>query len=147
MPLRQVTPQSQINKHLEQEIQKREKKIIKSLNYIGMTCIAEARNNGNYIDQTGNLRSSIGYAILKNGTPIKTLGFQKVKKGDEGLKKGENLIKSVAYEFGSGYVLIVVAGMNYAAYVETKRNVISSSEILAKQLAENILTKLGFTKR
>lgn len=147
MPAKRITPKSQIDKHLESEIKKREQKLIRVLNYIGMTCISEARNSGDYIDRTGNLRSSIGYAILNNGKIEKISSFQTIKKGTKGKEKGNEIIKNISSDFNYGIILIVVAGMNYAAYVETKRNVLSSSELYAKQQAQIILTRLGFIKK
>ena len=40
---------------------------IKAFIYVGEACLKEARLNGNYTDRTGNLRNSIGYAVLFNG--------------------------------------------------------------------------------
>ena len=37
---------------------------IKAFIYVGEACLKEARLNGNYTDRTGNLRNSIGYAVL-----------------------------------------------------------------------------------
>lgn len=147
MPIRQKTPQSQVNQYLENQLKQRERVFINVLERIGQECITEARNNGNYIDQTGNLRSSIGYAIFNNGKIISSSSFESIKNGKEGQKQGRDLVKSLVSEFNQNIVLIVVAGMNYAAYVETKRNVISSSELLAKQQAKIILEKLGFVKK
>ena len=39
---------------------------IKAFIYVGEACLKEARLNGNYTDRTGNLRNSIGYAVLFN---------------------------------------------------------------------------------
>lgn len=147
MPIRQKTPQSQVNQYLENQLKQRERVFINVLERIGQECIIEARNNGNYTDQTGNLRSSIGYAIFNNGKIISSSSFESIKNGKEGQKQGRDLVKSLVSEFNQNIVLVVVAGMNYAAYVETKRNVISSSELLAKQQAKIILEKLGFVKK
>ena len=67
MPIQQKTPQSQVNQYLENQLKQRERVFINVLERIGQECIIEACNNGNYTDQTGNLRSSIGYAIFNNG--------------------------------------------------------------------------------
>lgn len=147
MGMRQITPQKEVNAYLEAEIEKREKVVINVLNRVGMECVNEARNNGSYLDQTGNLRSSIGYAILKDGMIYKKSDFTQVKQGGEGRKSGSQFIQEIASEFRSGLVLIVVAGMEYAAYVETKRNVLSSSELLASRLVPLLLGQLGFSKR
>ena len=51
-------------------------------------------------------------------------------------------------ENSKGIVLIVVAGMNYARYVEKMGlNVLDSSEMLAKKLVPRMLKDLGFKRR
>lgn len=147
MPIKQITPQNKIDRYLAEEVAKREKVFIDALARIGEECVTEARENGDYLDQTGNLRSSIGYAIIKNGQVIVSSSFESVRQGSVGQNQGRKLIQSLIPEFGRNIVLVVVAGMNYAAYVETKRNVISSSELLAKQRARTILEQLGFKRK
>lgn len=43
---------------------------ILAMKRLGEMCVENARMNGNYMDQTGNLRSSVGYAVFKDGTLI-----------------------------------------------------------------------------
>jgi len=92
--------------------------VIKALHYIGQEFIIRAREGGNYRNWTGNLRSSIGYAIFENG---KELGsqFEMYKKDKDG--KGVNAGIALAKEKVSkkGIALIVTAGMDYAIYVES----------------------------
>lgn len=147
MPIKQITPQNKIDRYLAEEVAKREKVFIDALARIGEECITEARENGDYLDQTGNLRSSIGYAIIKNGRIVSSSSFDAVNNAKEGKGQSKKLISDLLPEFSQGIALIVVAGMNYAAYVETKRNVISSSELLAKQRARAILEQLGFKRK
>lgn len=148
MALKRNTSQREIDQHLQNEIAKAEEKLVKALHRVGMECLTEARNQGEYIDQTGNLRSSIGYVILKDGMLIDTSDFAKVKDGGEGQRIGKIRLTELSQKFPNGYVLIMVAGMNYAAYVEAKgRNVLSSSELLAKKTISVLLQKLGFSKR
>lgn len=45
---------------------------IKRLQYLGEICLNEARMNGNYQYQTGNLRSSIGYTVFVDGVAVHT---------------------------------------------------------------------------
>lgn len=119
--------------------------VITVLNYVGLECIKEARQNGKYIDRTGNLRSSIGYVVLENGKPLKKGGFQKVlNTATEAKSKSDNLIESLSATYKTGLVLIVVAGMDYAVYVEAKGyNVLNSAETLAKKLVPQMLKELG----
>lgn len=79
-----------------------------------------ARESGNYKDQTGNLRSSIGYVIVQDGSVIMT-NFQKSGSGTEGEKGVENggrIANEIASTYTNGSVLIGVAGMTYALAVE-----------------------------
>ncbi|GIM52044.1 hypothetical protein CAPN004_10740 [Capnocytophaga cynodegmi] len=147
MPIKQITPQNKIDRYLAEEVAKREKVFIDALTRIGEECVIEARENGDYLNQTGNLRSSIGYAIIKNGRIVSSSSFDAVNNAKEGKGQSKKLINDLLSEFSQGIALIVVAGMNYAAYVETKRNVISSSELLAKQRARTILEQLGFKRK
>ena len=94
-----------------------------------------------FTDRTGNLRSSIGYVVCKDGQPI-NLAFEAVKGGHEGVHTGQRLAMEIAKQHTEGYTLIVVAGMNYAVHVESKgRDVLTSAEkeaekLLARELAD-----------
>lgn len=84
-----------------------------------------------YTDQTGSLRSSTGYSVAKDGK-IVTTSFQAVKGATEGVQKGKALCEQLAKKYPKGYALIVVSGMNYAVYVESKgRDVLTSAEAAA----------------
>ena len=122
------------------------KVIINTFCYVGEQCIVEARDNGDYTDQTGNLRSSIGYAVLWNGKIIQKECADKVKNGDEGTSKGEKFLPDrIKKAQKKGVVLIVTAGMNYAEYVEAKGyNVLTSAELKAGPMIKSILTQIGF---
>lgn len=146
---RQITPQRQVDMYLQQQLQRRELALLNAFAYVGEACVKEARENGSYIDQTGNLRSSIGYVILRDGVIMNQSSFEQVKgksgDGKEGAGKGEKFMKKLISEYRKGLVLIVVAGMEYSAYVEAKNyNVLTSAEIMAQQMVPLILRKLGF---
>lgn len=70
-----------------------------------------------FTDRSHNLRSSIGYVLYKDGEKISSY-FE--GKGEEGTEKGENYAADVAGKYPEGYVLVLAAGMHYAAYVEAK---------------------------
>lgn len=111
-------------------IDRAEEQILKHLSAAGEKFVATARKSGNYNDQTGNLRSSIGYIIVKDGDVISE-NYQLSEKGTDrytGLKQGQRLIKEIAEAFPNGYILIGVAGMEYAACVEAGgRDVVSGA--------------------
>jgi hypothetical protein len=146
--VKQITPLKQIEQYLQQGIDRNEKVVLNAFAYVGEQCILEARGNGDYMDQTGNLRSSIGYVLLKNGRVIRSGGFEQVKGATDGVKEGTALTTKLISENGRGIVLIVVAGMKYAAYVEAlNRNVLTSAELLSERLVPEIMNKLGFSRR
>ena len=117
------------------KLQRIEDVIISRLNLIGLSFFKNARENGTYNNITGNLRSSIGYIVLKNGKTVQQ-NFEASDKGSDkatGLSAGRSYANEVKKKFGRGYVLICVAGMQYAASVESKgKDVITASAITAK---------------
>lgn len=129
-----------ITKLLQQRVALIEQAVLMRLQRIGETFVTNARNNGSYTDRTGNLRSSTGYVVLKNGVQYNTGGFSQVKGGAGGTTTGRRFIDEVKAKFPTGLVLIVVAGMDYAAAVEAKgKDVLTgSSQVAKKQLKEAI---------
>lgn len=119
--------------------------ILTQLRFLGEKCVNHARQIDKKIgfeDQSGNLRSSIGYVIYLNGKPIGE-NFEKVKGGDEGIEKGRKLAKEVAGKYPRGFLLVVVAGMEYAVCVEANnRDVLTSAEHLAEKKLPEMLKQI-----
>jgi len=136
--------QSDIAAYLEKKRAIIEDMIIRNLQYLGEQCVNEARTNGDYIDRTGNLRSSVGYVVVVRGQVLQS-NFKAASSDNTGLSEGKSLAEKLAQQFKSGYALIVVAGMDYAFYVEAAnhRNVLASAELYAKQKLPQIMAKLG----
>ncbi len=141
------TPQQAIERMVEEKAKVIKRTIIEALSMIGEECIKIARTQGNYTDQTGNLRSSIGFMIVQDGREVSQQGFEQVKGGSEGVKVGKRVVKEVAKEFPQHSVLIVVAGMNYGIYVERIHNkdVLTSAKLYAKTEAKKIMQDIGLT--
>ena len=139
---------AEIDAYLEAQIERIEGQIIYNLSYVGEQCLNAARSTNSYKDQTGNLRSSVGYVIARDGEIIRASDFKTVKQGRKGSKAGAAFVRRLVREFPQGFVLLVVAGMNYAAYVAAKGyDVLDSAELLAERFVPNMMTQLGFTKR
>lgn len=134
-----------VQKGLKMKLKEIQDFIVYRFNQIGVECVKIAREKGSYHDITGNLRSSIGYVILVDGKPVKQSAFEAVegRKGDgtKGSATGQSLIASLQTKFPWGVVLIVCAGMNYAAYVENvkHKDVLTSAELVAEKLAKQLL--------
>jgi len=145
MPLTPMFTENDVHTYLEEQLLEQKKVLINTLIYVGKRCVNQARSLNTYMDQTGNLRSSIGFMILDDGNVVSSSSFPTVKSGSEGKNTGREFIKSLATESGEGLVLIVVAGMNYASYVEAMGlDVLTSAELLAEQIIPEMLRKLGF---
>lgn len=126
---------------------------IRRLQFLGEKCITYARNvppEKGFNNQTGNLRSSMGYMVFVDGVAVHSSTFEQVPsvnnppEGTEynGSETGKNLCKSIGKDT-EGVALVCVAGMNYALYVESKgRDVLSGAENLAKEELPKMLEQL-----
>ena len=153
MPIKQVTPIQAIQDYLMLSLERRQKAILYNLNYVGEQCINHARSTDSYKDQTGNLRSSIGYVLVEDGNIIQQSDFkQEPPKAEkqightyDGGKTGEQFAREIAEEHRAGICLIVVAGMNYASYVAAKGyDVLDSAETMAEWLVPKLIKQLGY---
>lgn len=143
--MRVTTPPSEIADFFEQHIQRLEKAIVRNMRYVGERCVNAARSSHTYRDQTGNLSSSIGYAVSIDGNLVRCSNFQIVKQGQQGAIDGKDYVLDLISQYPKGIVLIVVAGMNYATYVSDKGyDVIDSAEMLAEALIPKFMKQLGF---
>ncbi len=111
--------------------------IFRSLSYLAEQCIARIRDRSgedSWFDQTGNLRSSIGYAIYSEGRKLIESSFDVVRKGSYGAAHGKQMVDELASKYAETYALVVVAGMEYADFVEAMNNkdVLASTELWAK---------------
>lgn len=145
MPIRQMTPMSEIDRYTEQKLKELEQAVIRKLAYCGELCLNVARTQGNYTDRTGNLRSSIGYIVAVDGRVINQSDFQAIKTGGQGSKQGAEFAKQLVRRFPKGICLIVVAGMEYAVHVKNRGyDVLDSSELTAERIVPYMLKQLGF---
>ena len=111
-----------VRQSLDQFIGQIEQKTIEALQYAGEEFVNNARMNGNYRDDTGNLRSSIGYVILKDGREIFSSFPGDMATGAKTARRESTrvIMDDVAQTDYKGYVLVGIAGMHYAAAVESR---------------------------
>lgn len=129
-----TTNPGDLDAYLQDQLNKRIKAITSVLERVGVQCQNEARTNKTYKDVTSNLINSVGYVVLNEGVVVSNGGG------------GNAELQNQIAKFPSGIVLIVVAGMNYAAAVEARNyNVLTSAELLAEQLVPQLLSQIGFT--
>ena len=144
----------EIRDYLNREAQKQIQQVVALLQYVGETVVNDIRTShiSNWTDQTGNLRSSVGYILSVNGRPVGMSDFAVVvgPKAEEGADEngsqlGRDYAQSLAALYPSGIALIVVAGMEYASYVEKRDNktVLAQGEIEARKLVEQMIRELN----
>ena len=154
MGITQKTPPGDITKELNKAWRGFDNVIVNIMNYVGLDFVSTARDSmkidtsafpavhrmtkkeiregksqpqtGDYMDQTANLRNSIGYFLLKDGTQIR----QQLHGGLESTSAAMTVLNSVPKK--PGYQLIGIAGMDYASYLESQGfNVITSQAGIA----------------
>jgi hypothetical protein len=74
------------------------------------------KHQPNYIDDSGNLRASIGYVLYHNGQTVS----QNFEGSSEGTNKGLKVANEVAGSWPTGIVAVIVSGEDYSLYVESR---------------------------
>lgn len=147
MPISKLSSVEDFSRYMEKRLQRIETAVIVNLCLLGEQCVKKARTDGNYTDQTGNLRGSVGCVVVANGRIVGGGGFSSDygSKDGDGVGAGQDFARKIAGEYSKGYALVVVAGMNYAVYVEAMKNkvVLSTAESYAKERLPIVMEKLS----
>lgn len=145
MDLKPQFNRAQVQAFIAKELEKMDQFVFNELLFIGLEFVRNARINADFTDRTGNLRSSIGFLILKNGKVLKE-DFEESSNGTEkgpGKAKGREFALEAVEGVTQGFVLIVVAGMQYAAAVEAKGyDVLTSSAFAAEDQLKQSLERV-----
>lgn len=148
MGIKLTTSHAQIEATIKAKTDIAKAAITREMGVIGEKVVNYARTNGSglkdYIDRTGNLRSSIGYTLVQDGTEQQSGGFQQVQSGAEGVQKGRALAQEIAAQNPTDTTLVVVAGMNYANYVERRGyDVLAGAKLECERLVKEMLKKVN----
>tara|TARA_Y100001963_G_C6730766_1_gene423785 strand:+ start:799 stop:1242 length:444 start_codon:yes stop_codon:yes gene_type:complete len=122
---------NQVRDYLQEKVDRIEQGTLEALQYAGEEFVNNARMNGAYTDRTGNLRASIGYVILKDGKEIYSSFPGETEQGPKVARRESKriVLDEVSQTDYRGYVLVGIAGMQYAAAVESLGyDVITGSE-------------------
>ena len=144
--LRAVFTLGQVRKFVESKTQEYEEKAIQTAQFIGEQFVNKARSTRTYQDRTGNLRSSIGYIIVLNGRVVEQ-NFQVANRGTDkntGKRQAISFAEELAGRYPSGLILIGVAGMEYAAYVEAKGYDVITGSAPTSQEFKSIFNEIEF---
>ena len=137
----------EMNEYMKTAIKRADTIILRNLQRLGEMAIIKARDRSgaeSWYDQTGNLRSSIGYIIGKDGVVQGQGGFSTVLSGSQGPLEGRELAMSLAEDMSGKYFLIVVAGMKYASYVEDMENkdVLASTSLFVQKEVPKMMKRI-----
>ena len=122
--------------------------IVLRFQQIGEEAVKIAREGGTYHDVTGNLRSSIGYLILVDGKAVITGASKQYAgsqgDGSKGVAEAQQLMQKLKAKYPWGIILILCAGMEYAAFVENvkHKDVLTSAEHAAENLVKQLIGNL-----
>ena len=144
MGIKLSTPQSALNAFFESAMAIIKREILIAYAKLGEECNARIRDRSaeeSWIDHTGNLRSSIGYAIFDYGMKQVESAFSAIGSGSTGSQEGRQMISDLAKEYSRVYALVVVAAMNYADFVEAieSKDVLASTELWARSVVDGKL--------
>lgn len=136
-----------VSAELQSYAKRAESVVLSNLQRLGEQVVIHVKDrpgSESWYDQTGNLRSSIGYVIGKDGAITHTGGFAPVLNGTDGVSEGKQYAKEIASTLSGKYFLIVVAGMNYASYVEDMENkdVLASATLLAEKELPKMIKRI-----
>ena len=146
MGVRLVTPKSEVNEILMISLRIINEEVKRALLYLGEQSIIKVRDRSgedSWFDQTGNLRSSVGYALYDRGKKEFESAFNIIRNGAEGSEEGRKMVEELANQYANTYALVVVAAMNYAEYVEAMENkdVLASAELFARDKVNEYMNK------
>lgn len=134
---------------LQRKLEERKQALVAGLtdelSQLGEASVTYSKDNKGYRDRTANLKNSISYELFLDGELITTYIGQIPK--PDAIKDGQHVVKTIIDAYADkpgivaprGFTLIVVAGMEYARYVEDKGyNVL----YLTKEYLRNELKKI-----
>lgn len=94
----------EVGRWFDYYVDRAEERIYKLLQRAGEEFVKIARKKKSYQDQTGNLRSSIGYVIVKDGD-ILTEDYQQSAEGTDkqtGIREAKRLVSELAKSYSYG---------------------------------------------
>lgn len=113
---------SAMRKYADSKRDEFEEAALEAYKFACIEMVKRAKQGKEYITQTGALISSTGYVLYHNGIEVSTL-FESNggDNGGIGVQKGLAAARAVADQYkDKTFVAVVVAGMDYALYVESK---------------------------
>lgn len=141
--LKMVTPERNISDFLQKAAKIVEDCIVEEFTEWAKADDAYLRANRGFNDQTGNLRSSLGAIVAKDGRMVFSTPFSTVLGGTKGSAEGRKMAQQLAAETQGVIAKIMLAGMDYAQYVEDidSKDVLESRRIQCEREAKGVFDR------
>lgn len=114
-----------VEAYIDKKSQEWYNRILESLRQKGRDFTSKARARtkveGGFNNITWNLRESIGYLLIHDGKVIESF-FPKIAEANGGAVTGDAFARQISTDnyFDKGIVLLMVAGMDYASFVQNR---------------------------
>lgn len=115
---------------MNKELELIEERQVERMKTLGEMCVKYARmipEDIEFEDPNGDLRSSIGYKVFRNGVSVHS-NYKVVGDGYEGAIMGAELAEKVGSGNKRGVMIVVTFGLDYVYHVEYKGIDTSSSD-------------------
>ena len=140
MGVRITTNIPSVIKQLDNYKNQLDEEVIASLVSAGNTIVSMAKDTHTYKNRSGNLESSTGFGVVVRGQLVEYGGFDSgLIGGNVGIEK----LKTIIDEAKGEYSIIVVAGMEYATYVERSGYVLDNARYDGESVLKELLDKIN----
>jgi len=148
MGLKPTYDKRQFERELEKSREDFVKQACSAFFNLGKKAVDIVVADGNYVNRTGVLRSSIGCGVFYNGIQVSEYGFFTTFGPESGASLGRKLLYSIGKQnvVRNQVKLVVVAGADYASFVEANENyrvLVTGVDFIESNL-QSILRGLNF---
>lgn len=129
---------------MNKELELIEERQVERMKTLGEMCVKYARmipEDIEFEDPNGDLRSSIGYKVFRNGVSVHS-NYKVVGDGYEGARMGAELAEKVGGSNKRGVMIVVTAGLDYTYHLEYRER---DEPFTDKQIENEFLPTLMFT--
>ena len=146
MGCRVSTPQGELDRLFRKAAELIRQEVVRALARLCEECVTRVRDRDeidSWYDHTGNLRSSVGYAIYEHAELTLSSAFESVKGGTQGASEGMRMAREIAKDYQKAFSAVIMAAMTYAEYVEACKNkdVLASTELWAREKVDEYVQK------
>lgn len=141
MPIRSQTPADKIAAEINTQINNQLQAIGEMLRDGLENAVGMQRGAHGYLDQTGNLTSSVGGVVYVDGVQFHSTNFEIVKEGDKGANEGRVFMEQVADDEAqkNDTFVVVSAGMPYAEIINDKGlNALDTATLQMQNVANQV---------